>query len=213
MELLEPLMGSHASVMHLVKFLNHPWISVLIDAFNSNFGVIINANALIAIHGGIKAAENVLKMQFLLASKPHASAKTQILSMMLKEIYVLHVDLTHHSMVWKMDVFVILVINSSMEFVIKLGLNAHLDKFNRILNVFVKKALLIMDHVKNAQLTPLPIHKERDVFVLTLIQSSEQIPSNVFHALLTLDPTIFLHYVSAILVSLKRVKTVSLNVV
>lgn len=76
MELLEPLMGFHASVMHLVKFLNKPWISVLIDAFNSNFGVIINANALIAIHGGIKAAENVLMMQFLLLNKPHASAGT-----------------------------------------------------------------------------------------------------------------------------------------
>jgi len=49
---------------------------VLIDAFNSNFGVIINANALIAIHGGIKAAENVLMMQFLLLNKPHASAGT-----------------------------------------------------------------------------------------------------------------------------------------
>jgi len=186
---------------------------VLIDVFNSNFGVIIDANALIAIHGGIKAAENVLMMQFLLLNKPHASAGTQILSMMLKEIYVLFVDPIQHSMVLKMVVSVILVINSSMEFVIKLDLNAHLDKFNRILNVFVRKALLIMDHVKNAQLTLSPIHKELDVFVLTLIQSSEQIPSNVFHALLTLDLTIFLPYVSAIMASLKKVKIVFLNVV
>ena len=87
--------------------------------------------------------------------------------------------------------------------------NAHLDRFNKTLSVFVIKATLIMDHAEDALITPSLILKELDVFVLILMQSSEQTPSNVFHALLIPGLMIFLHYVYATQDLLKMAKVVS----
>lgn len=95
-----------------------------------------------------------------------------------------------------------------MESATKLNLNALLDKFLRILNVFVKKLMLIMELVKNALIILSLILKELDVYVRVLLQFSEMTSSNVSNALWTQDLMVIFLFVLATPDIIRSVKTV-----
>lgn len=97
--------------------------------------------------------------------------------------------------------------NQSMEYATKLNPNALPDKFLRILNVFVRKLMPIMELVKNALIIHSPTLKEQDVFVQALLLFSEKISSNVLNVLSTQDLMLIFLFVLAILDTIRWVKT------